>query len=275
MMSVTTLPTVIPHSSDDHRYVAASELTSLTLYNTIMCPKGPATIQEFAMNYPHHFLKSTSRWTENLLIVFRSFLLEQLPTSRVIPLSELPGDDDPSMRLVQEHLSATDAEVRSGSVIRKLGPATSFYRDLQVVLRRPPTPPSPIPIPRTFRTSTLNTVFPPIPESQNSSTSDSSFQSSPQSTRNLVPPTGQTPVEPGSRSWTSMESVRSDISLSSTDENKLETVANQAAVTLLGLLCTFEDTTHSNSQRRLNLMFHDHMKLILMCLLAMNRYLLL
>jgi len=31
-------------------------------------------------------------------------------------LSELPGDDDPSMRLVHEHLSATEAEVRSGTI---------------------------------------------------------------------------------------------------------------------------------------------------------------
>jgi len=275
MNSATTLPIVIPHGPDDHRYIAASELMSLTLYNTVMCPKGPSTIQDFAMSSPHHFLKSTSQWTENHLIAFRCLLLENLPTSRIVPLSDLPGDDDPSMRLVHEHLSATEAEVRSGMAAVKLGPATTFYRQLQVVLRRPATPPSPVSVSRTFRTSTLNTDFQPIPESQGSWSSGSSFQPSPPSTHNLVVPLpGQAPIEVGGGSQTSMDSPRTDTSLSSTDKAKLEAVANQAAVTLLGLLCTFEETIHPNSQRRLNIRFYNLTQLILMCLLATKPYLL-
>src|SRR2546430_7783371 len=86
----TTLPIVVPYGPDDHRYVAASELTSLKTYETVMCPKGPSTIQDFAMSDPRHFLRSTSKWAENHLIAFRCLLLEKLPTSRIVPLSELP-----------------------------------------------------------------------------------------------------------------------------------------------------------------------------------------
>jgi len=267
-MTAQTQPAVIPRGHDDHRYVAVSELMSLTLYDPVMSPKGPSTIQDFAMSSPHQFLKSTSRWTENHLVAFRCLLLENLPTSRIVSPSDLPGDEDPSMRLVQEHLMATEDEVRSGTIALKLGPATTFYRQLQVVLRRPPTPPAPIPISRSFRPSTLNTVFPPIPESQSSSTSGSSFQPSPPSTRNIVPSTGQAAVDTGSRSRTSMDSVQSDMSLSSTDEDKLETVANQAAVTLLGLLCTFEETIEPDNSRRLNLRFHHDTKSTLTCLFS-------
>lgn len=212
------------------------------------------------MNSPHQFLKSTSRWTEIHLIAFRCLLLENLPASRIIPQSDLPGDDDPSMRLVQEYLMATEAELRSGAKTLKLSPATSFYQQLQVVLRCPPTPPSPVPIPRTFRASTLNTVFPAIPESQSSSASDSSFQPSSPSTRSLVLSTGQGVVEIGDRSQTS---VRCDTSLLLTDEDKLATVASQAAVTLLSLLCAFEETMDANSRQRLNFRFYRHMKLTL------------
>ena len=165
------------------------------------------------------------------------------------------------MTLVQEHLMATEEEIRSGAIALKLGPATTFYRQLQVVLRRPPTPPSPIPIPRTLRATTSNTVFPAIPESQSSSTSGSSFQPSTPPIRNTASSIGHGAVEIAGRSRTSMDSVRSDISFSSTDEDKLEAVANQAAVTLLGLLCTFEETIVPNSRRRLNLRFCLHVKL--------------
>ena len=217
------------------------------------------------MNSPHQFLKSTSRWTETHLVAFRCLLLDNLPASRIIPTSDLPGDEDPSMTLVQEHLMATEEEIRSGAIALKLGPATTFYRQLQVVLRRPPTPPSPIPIPRTLRATTSNTVFPAIPESQSSSTSGSSFQPSTPPIRNIASSIGHGAVEIAGRSRTSVDSVRSDISFSSTDEDKLEAVANQAAVTLLGLLCTFEETIVPNSRRRLNLRFCLRMKLKLTC----------
>src|SRR5947207_1486256 len=77
-MTSPTLPGVIPRSPDDHRYVDASELMSLTLYESIMCPRGLSSIRDFAMNSPHHFLRSTSQWTENHLVAFRCLLLENL-----------------------------------------------------------------------------------------------------------------------------------------------------------------------------------------------------
>ena len=54
----------------------------------------------------------------NILIAFRCLLLEQLPVSRIVPLSELVPDDDPSMNLVNEHLSATERDIRSGDAER-------------------------------------------------------------------------------------------------------------------------------------------------------------
>jgi hypothetical protein len=147
--------------------------------------------------------------------------------------------------LFDEHLNATEADIRSGRAAFKLGPATTFYAQLQVVLRRPPTPPSPIPIPRSIRPTTRTFVFPPIPESHDPSSSDSSYQPSPPMTRN--------PPDTNARPRSSTDSVRSDISLSSTDEDKLEIVANQAAITLLGLLCTFQNMIEPNLQRRLTL----------------------
>jgi hypothetical protein len=53
------------------------------------------------------------------------------------------------MKLVIEHLSASEADIRSGKSALMFGPATTFYQQLEAVLRRPPNPPSPIPIPRT------------------------------------------------------------------------------------------------------------------------------
>ena len=162
------------------------------------------------------------------------------------------------MKLVNEHLLASEADIRSGKSAESLGPATTFYQQLKVVLRRPPTPPSPIPIPRNFRPTTLNTVFPPIPESE-ASTSDSSYQPSPPASRHFIPSSiGRGTTEGVNRPRTSMDSIRSDdshLSISSTEEDKLEAVANQAAVSLLGLLCTFEDVTHPNRERKLVLTY--------------------
>jgi len=39
------------------------------------------------------------------------------------------------------------------------------------------------------------------------------------------------------------------------EEDKPESMANQAAVSLLGLLCTFEDVTHPKKERKLVLRF--------------------
>lgn len=252
-METTPLPIVIPHARDDHRWVDVSELTSLKLYHSIMGPKPLSSILDFAMANPSQFLKSTSKWNENHLVAFRCLLLENLHPSRIIPPKDLSDDTDPAMKMVHEYLSATETDVRSENTSVTFGPAMLFYQQLKVVLRRPPTPPSPIPIPRTVRPSTLNAVFPSIPES-GSSTSDSSYQPSPPVARNLDP-TATRPgtSEGGTRPRSSMESVLSDgaMSISSTEEDKLESVANQAAISLLGLLCTFEAMTHPDRQRKL------------------------
>ena len=255
----TPLPIVIPHAPEDHRWVDVSELTSLKLYHSIMGPRPLSSILDFAMANPGQFLRSTSKWNENHLTAFRCLLLENLEPSRIVPLKDLPGDSDQAMKMVAQHLSAPETDIRSENTAATFGPAVLFYQQLKVVLRRPPTPPSPIPIPipRTFRTTTSNpTNFPSIPES-GSLTSDSSYQPSPDA-RNPDPSTTRPVVsEGGTRPRTSMESVLSDsaMSISSTEEDKIESVANQAAISLLGLLCTFEAMTHPDRQRKLFIRF--------------------
>ena len=236
-----------------------SELTSLKLYHSIMGPRPLSSILDFAMANPGQFLRSTSKWNENHLTAFRCLLLANLEPSRIIPSKDLSDDSDQAMKMVHQHLSATETDVRSENTAVTFGPAMLFYQQLKVVLRRPPTPPSPIPIPipRTFRTTTSNpTNFPSIPES-GSLTSDSSYQPSPDA-RNPDPSTTRPVVsEGGTRPRTSMESVLSDsaMSISSTEEDKIESVANQAAISLLGLLCTFEAMTHPDRQRKLFIRF--------------------
>ena len=50
----------------------------------------------------------------------------------------------------------------------------------------------------------------------------------------------------GSQSLKITESVRSDIAI---DQNKLESVANQAAVTFLDLLCAFEEVAYPHRHK--------------------------
>ena len=101
-----------------------------------------------------------------------------MPASRIVPSSEIPDDNDPRMKLVIQHFLASEHDIRSGTAELTFGPATRFYTQLQVVLRRPRSPPDPVSIPRSFQPSGLSTVFPPIPESQES-TSDDSYRPSP------------------------------------------------------------------------------------------------
>ena len=183
-MAESVLPNVIPHPLNDHRRVEVSELLSLKFYNNFMFKPFSDIIDYATMP---NFLKSTSKWTDAHLIAFRCLRLEDLPVSRIVPVSEIPYDNDHRMKLVIQHLSASEDDVRSGNAELAFGPATTFYTQLQVVLRRPHTPPEPIPIPRTIRPSTLATVFPTIPESQGS-TSDESYQASPPTTLRPLPP---------------------------------------------------------------------------------------
>lgn len=243
-MSERVLPNVIPHPPHDHRQVEASELLALKLYDHLM-GRPFWTIVDY-VSAPN-FLKSTSKWSEQHLIAFRCLLLEHLPVSRIVPISELVGDDDPSMKLVDEHLLATERDVRSGDAERRLGPASSFYQQLQAVIRRPPSPPEPIAIPRVYRPTTLSTGFAAIPESHGSTTSDESYEPSPP-TRQPASPLRHSGEGSDTRPRNSMESIRSQ---DSTTEDKLEELANQAAATLLGLLCTFQELGFPDDTKRL------------------------
>lgn len=195
-----------------------------------------------------NFLKSTSKWTEAHLTAFRCLRLENLPESRIVPLSEMPGDEDPRMKLVIEHLLASEDDIRSGTAELTFGPATTFYTQLQVVLRRPQSPPDPIVIHRSFRPSTLTTVFPPIPESQGSA-SDESYQPSPPNHRL---PSPMRDIEESTRTTRdSFDSQRSTGTTSSFEEDKIEDALNEAGVAFLELLCSFHWSAFKDSQTRI------------------------
>jgi len=250
-------------------------------YNVIM-DRPNTTILDYAM-MSKSFLKSTSSWSERHIVAFRCLILENLPISRILPASDLPPDDDETMKLVIKYLSDSEDDVRSGRSLASLGPASLFYQQLQVVLRRPATPPDAIPIPRTLRQSTLLSVFPSIPESDTTTTTDSSFEPSqehrlpvpdrPPSSMDITdsqPSHGQSSTrssmdvrsssirrstEHSTRPRASMESHNTNTSSSNAsglEEDKLETCANQAVVSFLGLLCMFEHNAQPSSQRRLS-----------------------
>jgi hypothetical protein len=144
-MDIVADPRVIAHVPQDHRHVTPQELKNIPAYNVIM-DKLNTTIMDYAMDQPDRFIKSTSRWTELHIVAFRCLFLENLPISRILPQADLPDDSDPTMKLIIQHLSDSEDEIRSGRSAISLGPATTFYIQLQVVLRsrRPGTPPSPI-----------------------------------------------------------------------------------------------------------------------------------
>lgn len=245
-MSQRVLPNVIPHPPNDHRHVQASELLALKAYDQTMC-QPYSTIYDYSWANAANFLKSTSKWNEQHLTAFRCLLLEDLPVSRIIPISELVSDDDPSMKLVVEHLSASERDVRSGNAEKCFGPASLFYQQLKAVIRRPPSPPDPILIPRTYRPSAFSTVFAPIPESHKSETSDESYQPSP-SIRQPTSPLRHGGKVSDTRPRGSMETIRSQ---DSTQEDKLEELANQAVANLLGLVCMFQSSAFPDDAKRL------------------------
>jgi len=135
------------------------------------------TIMDYVM-MSKKILKSTSSLSELHIIAFRCLILENLPISRILPPSDLPRDDDETMMLVIKYLSDSEDNVRSGSSIASLGSATVFYQQLQVVLRQSGTPPDTISIPRSLRQSSLFSVFPSVPESDTTTSTDSSFEPS-------------------------------------------------------------------------------------------------
>src|SRR5438045_1962608 len=222
---------VIPHPPNDHRQVQASELLALKVYDHTMCQPFLA-IFDYSRANAANFLKSTSKWNEQHLTAFRCLLLEDLPVLRIVPISELVSDDDPSMKLVVDHLSAAERDIRSGDAEDNFSPASLFYQQIKTVIRRPHSPPEPIPIPRTYRPSTFSTVFPPIPESHKSETSDESYQPSPP-IRQPASPLRHGGEGSDTHPRNSLESIRSQ---DSSSEDKLDELANQAVASLLALL---------------------------------------
>lgn len=246
-MSQRVLPNVNPRPPNDHRHVKASELLALKVYDQTMC-QSFSTILDYSWTNAANFLKSTSKWNEQHLTAFRCLLLEDLPVSRIVPISELLGDDDPCMKFVVEHLSASECDIRSGAAEKLFGPASIFYQQLNAVIRRPPSPPPPISIPRTYRPSTLSTVFASIPESHKSETSDESHQPSPPANQ-IASSRGHSSEGSDMHTRGSMESIRNQDSIT---EDKLEELANQAAASLLGLLCLFQSSAFPDDAKRLS-----------------------
>jgi hypothetical protein len=245
-MSQRVLPNVIPHATNDHRQIQVSELLALKAYDHTMCQPFSA-IYDYSRANAANFLRSTSKWNEQHLTAFRCLLLNDLPVSRIVPMSELVGDDDPSMKAVVEYLSASEQDIRSGAAEEQFSPASIFYQQLKAVIRRPPSPPEPIAIPRTFRPRTISgTAFPSISESHKSETSDESYQSPP--VRQLASPHRRGAEGSDTHPRSSMESVHSQ---DSTTEDKLEDLANQAAASLLGLLCMFQRSAFPDDVKRL------------------------
>jgi hypothetical protein len=113
LMDIVANPRVIAHVPQDHRHVTPQELKAIPAYNVIM-NKPNTSILDFAMDRPEHFLKSTSRWTELHILAFRCLFLENLPISRILPQADIPDDNDPTMKLVVQHLSDSEDDIRSG-----------------------------------------------------------------------------------------------------------------------------------------------------------------
>jgi hypothetical protein len=229
------IPTLIRRKPDDHRYVDPSEILKLPWYDTIMNPRGLSTINDFVINDASSFLCSTSKWDEKHLAAFRCLLLDNLPRNRILPDSIIPDDQDQTMKLVKLHLMATETEVRNFGVTLQDGPATLFYSSLSNVLRRPPSPPSPIPIQRTLHRPLFNAAS-AIAEPRSESETDSSYRPSPPRIRETSPM--DVVHEQSGSQRSSIGSIGS--SIPSDGEDKLELVSQQMATTLMTLLTMWE-----------------------------------
>lgn len=164
------------------------------------------------------------------------------------------------MKLVRRHLSASEEDVRTLPVSIEDGPAITFYSQLSALVRRPPTPPSPITIPRTLRPSNLNAIF-PTTDSPSGTETDSSYHPSPpkfhpHSTFRTVPSDSQKMDIRGDDS--AHDSSSQAMSIGSQDEDKLEIVAQQAITTLLHLLTRWESRYRANLDKSTRLEFRFH-----------------
>lgn len=251
----------------------------------------PSSINEFVRRDGDRFLRSTSRWTEQHLLAFKCLWLENLPVARVIPSSFIPADDDVTVRLVRQQLSATEDEIRSRTMPAGMG--YSFYLKLAQVLQRPSSPPPPIPIPqRSIRQSSLDSSFQISPGMSDPST-DSSYIPPPTTSRkvSILAPVSEHTVSDQPDTRTNPEQSRSIPldprrsldsqhshdrmsivgsgsewgsvkSLDSIEEDKLEIVSNQMGVTFLELLAAMEYQCHGARDRRIEFRYFFNLFLI-------------
>lgn len=251
----------------------------------------PSSISDFVARDGPSFLKSTSKWTEQHLIAFKCLFLDDLPVSRVLPLSYIPTDDDVTVQWVKQELSATEASVRSGET--SFGMGYSFYLQLAAVLQRPPTPPDQIIVSEhNLRPTSYDKTY------HFSSSSDSDY--SPDRKTSTAKPTKRTasssvkflkPVLEGTDEQVTKDPNMPDLgarstaatpnndgkelmrtqsgsewgrdsgefsisssmkSIDSMDEDKLEVLSNQMATTFLGLLAGMEHDSHKDQDRRVS-----------------------
>src|SRR5436305_4141933 len=62
---------IIPHDTQDHRYISRSEVSSHPYFDPCMSTGFPASIKQYALRDGERFLRSTSKWTEQHLFAFK------------------------------------------------------------------------------------------------------------------------------------------------------------------------------------------------------------
>jgi hypothetical protein len=105
---MATPPNIIPHPSDDHRFINLSEITGNSWYAVCSSTSIPSQISEFIQRHGPIFLKSTSGWNESHLTALKVTLLEDLPSSRILPDPVMPSDDSIITQWLLENLSASE-----------------------------------------------------------------------------------------------------------------------------------------------------------------------
>lgn len=270
---VSTQPfNVLVHSPQDHRYVSREEVSEHSYFQQCMSNSTSSSISEFVRVEGVRFLRSTSKWTEKHLFAFKCLWLDNLPVSRVIPSSFIPTDDDPTVQLVRQELSATEDEVRSRTVTP--GMAYSFYLKLAQVLQRPASP-EPIPIPsRNILQNSLESLYqisagmsgstdsryvPPGPVMSRNvaalpSVPEQNDGNQPQAITHVNQRMSRSPILRRSFDWQrdpdrmsvvgsdggSRLASTSDQSTDSIEEDKLESLSKQMVATFLELLAAME-----------------------------------
>ena len=92
------------------------------------------------------------------MIAFKCLFLEHLSALRIVFISEFMIDDDSSMKLIDEHLFATEYDVHFENIERGLDVACNFYQQLQIIIRRSSNSPKFIIISRTYHDHFLHNV---------------------------------------------------------------------------------------------------------------------